>query len=145
MNLNCKRRNSFYFDMNKALIVIPNFNFILLILLMEVIFQKFYLTKSVKGDKNVVHNMKMTDKLVFRLLKIYRGFYDKTALNFILYTIHSFYIGKMCISVFYFMFLPLDDCQKIKLQIIMSSVLNLNFVFLVDNSYQVYENSDYSQ
>ena len=97
-----------------------------------------------KVIKNVVHNMKMTDKLVFRLLKIYRGFYDKTALNFILYTIHSFYIGKMCISVFYFMFLPLDDCQKIKLQIIMSSVLNLKFVFLVDNSYQVYENSDYS-
>ena len=46
--------------------------------------------------------MNMSDKLVFILLNIYREFHDKTALNFILYKVQNFYIGKMCISVFYF-------------------------------------------
>ena len=49
------------------------------------------------GNINIVHNMNMSGRLVFRLLKIsYREFYDKTAFNFISYTIQNSYTGKMC-------------------------------------------------
>ena len=51
---------------------------------------------------SIFHDMNMSDKLVFSLINIYREFHDKTALNFILYKVQNFYIGKMCISAFYF-------------------------------------------
>ena len=49
--------------------------------------------------------MNMSDKIVFSSLKIFREFHDKTAFNVvILYKVQNFYIGKTCISVFYFIF-----------------------------------------
>ena len=58
--------------------------------------------------------MIMTDKLVFILLNLYREFNDDTVVNFILYKIQNFYIGKMCISVFYFIFL---ECKELGLRL----------------------------
>ena len=66
----------------------------------------------------------MSDKLVFSLLNIYREFRDKTALNFMLYKVQNFYMGKMCISVFYFILKKKKKKKNIHQQDISKSNIN---------------------